>query len=416
MSKDGNPSGAASGDDTLPPAGAEIVSSKAEILERLVKRARELVPALRERAARADEMRQLPRETIEELVASGLFRVFRPARYGGYELDYGPAQLRLAGELGRGCGSSAWVYSVIACHSWVLGMFPGAAQDDVWGASPDALIVAALYPERCELEPVGGGFRLSGHWKFASGVDFADWAILGAVRRDGEAPETVWCVVPRRDYRIDDTWFVGGLRGTGSNDIRTAEAFVPEHRVAPLRLLSAGKGPGAAINSAHIYRLPLLSVFPYNICAPALGIARGALEQFIADARRAPTSPRGRAADREATQLQVAEAAVQIDCAMSLLDRDGEEINRRARAGVAFMPEHRARYRRDLSHAGRLCMRAVDILHYLAGAHGLFEENPLQRAFRDVHAANAQLGLRWDNNALDFGRIALGLPLRDPML
>src|SRR5437588_12200556 len=99
----------------------------------VVTRAEALVPRLRERARKAEELRRVPDETIQDFLDAGLFRVLQPKRWGGYELDYGRTQVELCGVLGRGCGSSAWVQCVVACHAWCLGMFPDAAQDAVWG-------------------------------------------------------------------------------------------------------------------------------------------------------------------------------------------------------------------------------------------------------------------------------------------
>ena len=99
--------------------------------EELLARAWELVPVLRERAARTEELRRVPEETIEDFRRAGFFRVLQPARFGGYEMDYGITQIELASVLGRGCGSSGWVQSVVACHAWLVGMYPEAAQDAV---------------------------------------------------------------------------------------------------------------------------------------------------------------------------------------------------------------------------------------------------------------------------------------------
>src|SRR5690348_6111872 len=113
-------------------------------LEDLLERAEALVPRLRERARSAEELRRLPDETFQEFQKAGLFKVFQPARYGGFELDYGRTQVELCHVLGQGCGSSAWVQCVIACHAWALGMFPPEAQEAVWGGDEDALIASSF--------------------------------------------------------------------------------------------------------------------------------------------------------------------------------------------------------------------------------------------------------------------------------
>jgi 3-hydroxy-9,10-secoandrosta-1,3,5(10)-triene-9,17-dione monooxygenase len=381
-------------------------------LDHLIARARQLSPILRERAAAAEALRRLPEESAREFCEAGFFKIFQPARYGGYELDYGPTQLALGDELGRGCGSSAWVFSVVACHAWILGMLSPEVQDEVWGASPEALLGSAFAPEQSTLSAVAGGYRLSGRWRFSSGIDLAQWVILGAPMAHGAAasPDALWCVLPRTDYRIIDTWHASGLRATGSNDVIVDDAFIPVHRTAALGVLAAGRGPGTAANDCHIYRLPLWNVFSYNLIAPAFGIVRGALEDLTARARRQPPSPlgRGRLAESEGVQLQIAEAAALTDSAEALVTSNAHEFNDLARRGGAIEPEMSSRIRRDVAFAGLACMRAVDLLNYLNGAHGLTDTNVVQRAFRDIHAINAHFGMQWRTGALEFGRRALG--------
>ena len=125
-------------------------------VEELEARAEALLPRLRERAAQTEALRRVPDETIEEFCQAGFFRLFQPARYGGYELDYGPVQLALGGQLGRACGSSAWVQCVVACHAWLLGMFPRAAQDAVWADDPEALLSTAISMRSARGRPVAG--------------------------------------------------------------------------------------------------------------------------------------------------------------------------------------------------------------------------------------------------------------------
>jgi 3-hydroxy-9,10-secoandrosta-1,3,5(10)-triene-9,17-dione monooxygenase len=402
----------------LKSAAAGSVGSVTETdgsLDRLVESARQMVPVLLERAPGAEELRRIPDQTIRDFTEAGFFRIFLPKRFGGYELDYGFPQVKIASELGRGCGSSAWVFTVTACHSWIVGMYPLRAQQDVWGDAPDTLCASALVPEKSRLERVADGYRLSGRWKFSSGVDAAEWTLIVAPLDNGAgAKENVLCLVPRRDYEIIDTWFVGGLRATGSKDLEVTNAFVPDHRVVPLRMLKGGATPGSASNASHIYRLPVYAVFPYNISSPAIGIARGVIEQFTARTRAQVSATGARPADSMAVQLRVAEAAAMVDAASGLILRDAEELNRIGRAGEPFDYQQRALYRRDLAYAALSCMRAVDVIHQASGAHGLFEEFPIQRAFRDVHALNAHVALRWDSNGLQFGRLALGLDCNDP--
>src|SRR5271169_4915519 len=152
----------------------------------LLSRAEALIPVLRERADRAEELRRLPDETIADLHASGLFRILQPKRVGGSELPF-RALVELVSTIARGDGSTAWVLANLAAHHWLLGMWPKEAQDEVWGQSPDNLIGSALIFPRGRGEKVAGGYRLSGRWPFSSGVDAASWNLFGAIVNDEES-------------------------------------------------------------------------------------------------------------------------------------------------------------------------------------------------------------------------------------
>src|SRR5919206_1736118 len=158
-------------------------------LEELLARAEALVPVLRERAGRTEELRRLPDETIADLHRAGLFRILQPKRVGGSELPF-RSIVELVSIIGRGDGSTAWVLANLAAHHWLLGMWPQQAQDEVWGESPDNLIGSALIFPRGRARPVSGGYRLSGRWPFSSGVDAAAWNLIGAIMQDQETGAT----------------------------------------------------------------------------------------------------------------------------------------------------------------------------------------------------------------------------------
>ena len=393
----------------LPEADAD--NSKREIAARLVAAARDMVPALRERAAHIEAGRNVPSDIISEFVKVGFFKVLQPAHYGGYELDYGAIQLDLAGEIGRGCASSAWVMTVLAAHSWMLGMLPQEAQDDVWGKNPDALICSGVIPEKARAEPRPGGVSVSGQWRFSSGVDHAQWALLGVPLVRENTQQMIWVLVPRENFTVEDGWFVSGMRGTGSKDLTLHDVFVPEHRTASLTdpLADRLKTPGGA-TIGHIYRLPLFAVFPYNICAPALGIARGAIEHYGANMKARFARQQGSPPPPlDPLLLRFAEATAQVDAGAALLYHNARELNEQMRLHHALSVEQSARYARDLAFATGLFTKAVGNIAYASGAHGLFDTNPIQRAMRDIQAVNVHIGLRWEARASNYVRAAFGL-------
>ena len=385
--------------------------------EELLVRAEGLIPVLRERAPRAEEVHRLPDETIADLHSSGLFRVLQPARVGGSELPF-RALFELTAVIGRGCGSTAWVLANLAAHHWLLGMWHPEAQNEIWGESPDCLISSALIFARGRARRVPGGYRLSGRWAFSSGIDPSTWNMFGAVVSDEETGqnEPRMFLVPARDYAIIDTWQVIGLAGTGSKDVEVNDVFVPAYRTLSAERIRGGPNRGSEVNPGVLYQLPAVSMFAFAIAGVSLGIARGAIQHFAETTRNRLSSYTGRnLADFTTLQVRLAEAAALADAAEALVLRDCDEATRITEAGVVPSLEQKASYRRDGAFAATLCTRAVDLLFTATGGGAIYERNPIQRAFRDVHAANAHYVLSWDVNGAMYGRVALGLPPDAPL-
>ncbi|HZK89988.1 MAG TPA: acyl-CoA dehydrogenase family protein [Stellaceae bacterium] len=378
----------------------------------LLARAEALIPVLRERAPRAEELRRLPDETIADLHDSGLFRVLQPKRVGGSELPF-RALVELVSVIARGDGSTGWVLANLAAHHWLLGMWPKRAQDEVWGQSPDNLIGSALIFPRGRAQKVEGGYRLSGRWPFSSGVDPAAWNLIGGIVNDEESGESGPRIflLPASDYTIIDTWHVIGLAGTGSKDVSVEDVFVPDYRTLAVDQIAGGPNPGSEANPSVLYQLPAISLFAFCIAGVSLGIAQGAIEHFTAATRTRLSSYSGRnVADFNTVQVHVAEAAALADAARAIMLGDCDEATQSVSEGRIPDLAHRARYRRDGAFAATLCTKAVDILFAATGGGAIYAQNPLQRAFRDVHAANAHYVLNWDINGAMYGRVALGLP------
>src|ERR1700676_4564296 len=215
----------------------------------LLARAEALIPVLRERAPRAEELRRLPDETIADLHASDLFRVLQPKRVGGSELPF-RALVELVSVIARGDGSTGWVLANLAAHHWLFGMWPKRAQDEVWGQSPDNLIGSALIFPRGRAQKVEGGYRLSGRWPFSSGVDPSSWNLIGGIFQDEESGSTAPCIflLPASDYTIIDTWHVIGLAGTGSKDVVAEDVFIPDYRSLAAAQITGGPHPGSPAN------------------------------------------------------------------------------------------------------------------------------------------------------------------------
>ena len=380
-------------------------------------RAEQLLPVLRERAAKCEELRRLPDETLKDFHDSGLFRFQQPKRVGGSELDF-VAVIEFGALLARACASSAWNLVNLGSHHLLLGMFPPKAQDDVWGKSADTLIASSFVFPAGRAERVDGGYRISGRWPFSSGVDPSEWNMLaGQVAvAEGEPPEQRVFLLPQSDYVIHDTWFAGGLRGTGSKDVEAKDVFVPEHRTLAVADTKGGPTPGSAVNPGPLFQLPVFGLFPYMLSGVALGIAEGLIDDFAAGSAGRGKMTGAKISAVQSVQLRLGEAA-----AFARASRLFQETNcREAQAMIARgeVPDlkTKARYRLEGAYAVDWAVRAVDTMFMLSGASGLYESGHVARAMRDAHAVKQHFSFNTDVAGTTYGRVALGLPSDNPTL
>jgi 3-hydroxy-9,10-secoandrosta-1,3,5(10)-triene-9,17-dione monooxygenase len=377
--------------------------------EDAVTRARALAPAIAARTHRAETARRIPPESIEEFVGAGLARILQPRRWGGHEISHEAAfDVTLA--IAAACGSTGWCTSLLNMHDWWLSAFPEEAQHDVWRDTPDVNLAAVISPLGGKATPVDGGYRITGHWGWASGIDHCHWLIATAMTARGDgAPEARCFVVPAKDCAVEDTWFNVGLKGTGSKDIAIDDLFVPAHRSVTMADLREATAPGMRANPGPIYRVPLVAR-NYALAAPALGIARGAFALWLGWTRTRVASFTGEAIAAQApVQTALSEVESQLDAAEFLMRRnldfirDGKPIDLAARALCA----------QANAFAVQTICQAMHTLFRLSGSRGMFEKSPIQRAWRDVHTLASHVSLNPQAAGQLRGRALLGLP-RDP--
>jgi 3-hydroxy-9,10-secoandrosta-1,3,5(10)-triene-9,17-dione monooxygenase len=379
----------------------------------MVARALALIPELRERASRTEALRRLPPETERALHDTGLFRILQPKRVGGSELD-SVALVDCADALGQADASVAWNFANLSSHHWMLGMFDPRAQDTVWNKDVNALIASSFIFPAGRARKAKGGYTLTGHWPFSSGVESSEWNMLaGVVASDDEADgiEYRLFLLHRNDFKINDTWNATGLCGTGSNDVKVSEAFVADYMSIAISDLTGGSTPGSGVNPNALYALPVFSLFPYVLSGVGLGNAQACLDDYVAQARfRASTYNRAKLGDMQTTQIKIAEASAKVETARLLMRTNC--INAMADARRGHIPDiaEKTRLRRDGAFSVNLCTEAVSLLFTASGARSLFTSGTLQRQFRDAHAVNSHLAFNFDAAGTNYGRVALGLP------
>lgn len=351
-------------------------------------RAAALRPLLRLNAARTEAERRVPQEVIDALAEAGVFRTAVPVRFGGLEAD-ARTMLDVSAAVAEGDGSAAWVVTLINVCAWMTGLFPDRAQEDVFGADPDARVSGVLTPTSTTRK-VEGGWRVTGRWFYNSGSLHADWAVLGVPLTDaaGEVVDQSLVLVPVPEMTIEDTWFVAGMRGSGSNCLVAEDVFVPEHRVVSVPGAIEGDYP-TEHKDESFYRSAFVPLLSLVLAGPQLGMGRAALELVRSKAGKkaiAYTFFETQSAS-VSFQNQVARAAMMIDTAHLHAYRAAADIDEAAAGGTYPEPLVRARVRADTACVLENVTQAIDQLLFAHGAGSFAEVNPLQRIWRDSAVA-----------------------------
>lgn len=391
---------------------AAIQNSTIPGVSELLRRAQEIGTIARDRAVEFESKRQVAADLVDRMRAAELFRIMQPRRYGGFEYGY-DVFVEAVSAVASGDGSTGWVYSLGAVHPWMIACYPEEAQNDFWEKEIDA-IAAVSYAPTGKATNEKGGYRLSGRWSFASGCDNAQWGIVGGIIPLADGPRPGFFLVPRSDFTIFDDWNPMGLAGTGSKTLVMSDAFVPAYRAVTFADMLTGTGPGTAVNKNPIYKQPMLAVVPLCLVAPALGMARGALKAFIDQAgtrttRGAVAGGNNKMAEFATVQMRVAEAAASIDAAQLMIHRDVRETSEIVHGGKTVDVDIRMRNRLTHTFATKLLVQAVDAVFLAMGGSALGMQHPVQRFWRDIHAASSHISLNWDSVGAMYGQHVFGL-------
>ncbi|MFH8293628.1 oxidoreductase [Streptomyces sp. NPDC018059] len=353
--------------------------------------------ALADRTATdVERLNRLTPELAEAVTDAGFARHFVPRRWGGTAGTFTSA-LGAVSAVGESCTSTAWCAALYAAHGRLASYLPEAAQRELWGQTPDVRIAAAVVPPAGRATEVEGGWRLTGRWSYASGVDHAHWVLLSSQTGAADVRAVRVFALPREDVQVLDTWRNCGLKGTGSHSLTVEGAFVPAHRTLSLPDLDRVQA-----GSARCHAVPYQLVAGLQFAAPALGAARAGLRTWAAGliARRGPDgNPVPPSAGARRT---LAQASAEIHAAGLML----EAAALRADTSVAT-PLTVAENVRDASVAVRQCVTAVGRLLEAAGARAQAECDPLQRRWRDVNSAAAHGALGFEGAAAHYAQALL---------
>jgi alkylation response protein AidB-like acyl-CoA dehydrogenase len=383
-------------------------------LKELLLRIEETKPILTANVEETEANRRIAQPNIDALTYAGAFKVTVPRRFGGYEMTI-REKLEVSAAVAEACGSTGWVVALTNVCNWMASVLPDQAQQDIFGANPEAKVAGVLNPS-ADVRKVEGGYQVSGQWPWASGSWHADWALVGIVVPDqaGKPVDQALAFIPMSELSIKETWFVTGMKGTGSNTILAEDVFVPRHRLHSVPRAIENEYATEHTGEA-LYRSSFIPVLTLILAGPQLGLGRAAL-RFVID--KAPK--RGiaytkfeRQIDSTAFQLQIANAATLVDTAHLHAFRAAADIDDAAAAGEKLSYVRRARVRADTAYAITKVREAIDVLVSAHGASSFADVSPLQRIWRDSNIAGRHAVVDPLVNQEVYGKALLGIPYED---
>lgn len=384
--------------------------------ESLLEKAKSFVPKLRERGSETEELRRVPEDIITELKNEGLFKILRPKRYGGHQANI-RTYLDCLVEISRGCGSTGWVYSLCNIRELMIAeSFPEETHQEIYGSGTDVVFAGVFEPREIKVRRVEGGYFIDeGRWMFCSGSVHATWGYFGMplVDETGDVIDQGLITLPFKDIEIGDDWNTLGMRGTSSHSVIIRDTFIPDHRAVSLSETKNGNFQSKHLRDQPLYNTALFPALNLSLSAPALGLARAALDIFMERLpnRRISYTFYDKQSEAPVTHLQLSEASLKIDSAAMHFYRVADELDAFAESGKYMDVATRVKVNGDMGIAVEYCKEAINILIGASGGSYIYNGNPLQRVFRDFWSMYVHGAILPSSQLETYGRSLCGLEL-----
>jgi alkylation response protein AidB-like acyl-CoA dehydrogenase len=378
----------------------------------LIARATTLVPLIRAHAEASSAERRVVPEVVAALEQAELLKLFVPRRLGGVETNIRTV-MECVAEIARGDGSTAWAAALLNVCTWFATTFSDEAQRDMWGDNrdnPDAR-ACGIFAPATKSERVDGGYLVSGRWGYASGSFAASWAVLG-MQVDVPAGQDAraLAMIPASAWRIEPTWFVAGMKGSGSDTIVVDDYFVPDHRVQRFGDMVEGRMATSHQHSERCANMAFIPVAALVLVGAQIGLARHALELTVdkLPAKNVAYTRFTNARNSPTHQVKVAEAAALFDQAELLMQRACADIDGAASAGRQLDRLVRGRVRMDTGVIAELVKDGIDRLMSANGASSFADANVLNRIWRDAEIAGRHALVMPELGKHAYGQLLLG--------
>lgn len=390
----------------------EVAALTPEIVR---ERIRVLKPMITEYATESERLRYPHPRVWEAIRATGFFYHFVPKMYGGCE--FGPEDFFLtANVISEACASTGWAATFLVEHNWVAALFPKEAQDKFFAGGRYMMAPLVSTPPVLAT-PVAGGYRVTGQWKWGSGVMHSNWCMGMAMipPTDNGPPKMITVVLPMSEVTVLDTWFSSGLAATGSHDIAVDDKFVPDHMAVFNSDLAMGTTPGAKIHANPVYRMPSTAFLSLVTSSPTIGAARGAVEIFRERLKiRKITGTQTIVGEKPNYQAMLGKADAMVRTAELLLQTLTREVFNRAANGQNVDIAGRMASTAQNAYASRIARDAIRLILDHSGSSVYMQSDPLQRIGRDANVACGHLIQDYEILAEQHGRSLLGMPAITP--
>ena len=369
---------------------------------------RDLEPILRKFAPMAEADCNVPKEAIDAIREAGLFRIWIPEKLGGWDVDPVTA-CRIFEDIARIDSAASWSVQMSNGVTALGRFFGDQAVAEIY-AGGSKILADAFAPPGAAV-PVEGGYRFTGQFPFGSGCRHADWFMaLGLVTDDGQPrmgegnPVIRIMAFPMAEAEVVDNWDTLGMRGTGSDDVKVEDLFVPEHLTAALAPIegAANAAWSPAMNNMSVWHIIA------SIATTPLGVAATALEEFVAVAKAKTAAYQTETVDRHTlSHYRLGAARATLNAARAGLYDAMAKAWEDAQAGTFITAERKCDLQLAGSFAARAARDAVELIAASAGANAFRHSSSLTRHLRDLRTTTQHAYISTDRYE-DVGAITLG--------
>ena len=375
-------------------------------IEKVVENCRKLTPLIAEESAESEKLGRPTDRAWEAIIRTGYFYLMVPKKYGGLECGvdaYFDATIPIA----EGDLSTGWICSFAILANFGLVNFPVACQDELFGNNRFCVGPGVQIPLG-KARKVEGGYRVTGHWKWGTCCQVANWAMAVAEIETPDGVKMGNFIFPIEDVEIVPIWQTAGLSATGTHDIRINDVFVPDHRVA-FGGARDGSGAGAQLYKSQLYSLPTAPILGLAVGIPMIGAAKGAVREYrkrLMDHTKRGTSERQ--AEKQASQIRLARADIMVQTAELMMRKAGDEtVSLIGTPGDTQFPI-RSKARAKIAMGSAMCREAITLICEATGTSIHYLDNPLQRFLRDAFVGTSHVTVDYDVCMEQHGRAMLG--------